>query len=187
MTKRYAGHAAITVRVMQLPIVGWGIVILTLVIFVWAETPAHAEEQPVGMSHSTDKIGKLVKNLDGKNLGKIKDLVINWRSDGYIEYAVLSLGGFFGLGDECVAVPWGALTLSDNKEHFVLNMKEGHLKDVPGFVAYRFYDRSSAHRGGRSAAVQSTHVMKGNIGSDVNVSVARSFDMQSPMESEFHR
>jgi hypothetical protein len=39
-------------------------------------TFTHAEEQPVGMSHSMDMVGKLVKNLDGKSLGKIKDLII---------------------------------------------------------------------------------------------------------------
>ena len=46
------------------------IVIVTLVVFVWMGTLAQAEEQPVGMSHSTDMIGKLVKNLNGKNVGK---------------------------------------------------------------------------------------------------------------------
>lgn len=166
-----------------------GIVILTLVVCVWVGTLVHAEEQPVGMSHSTDMIGRLVKNLDGKNLGKIKDLVINWRSEGYIEYAVLSSGGFWGLEDEySIAVPWGALTPSDNREHFVLNVKED-LKDAPGFVVYRFYDRSSvaAYRSGRSAVVPSARVMKSDSGSDGNVSVARSFDMPYAMEAEGHR
>jgi len=166
-----------------------GIVIVTLVVFAWVGALAHAEEQPVRMSHSTDMIGKLVKNLDGKNLGKIKDLVINWRSGVYIEYAVLSTGGFWGLEDEySIAVPWGALTPSDNREHFVLNVKED-LKDSAGFVVYRFYDRSSAasYRSGRSAVVPSARVMKGNIGSDVNVSVARSFDMPYAVEAEVHR
>jgi len=41
--------------------------------------------------------------LEGKDLGEIKDLVINWRSGGYIEYAVL----YFGLGDKYFAVPCG--------------------------------------------------------------------------------
>ncbi len=79
---------------------------------------------------------------------------------------------------------------SDDKEHFVLK-KEEQLKDASGFVVYRFYDRSSvaAYRSSRSAAASSAHVMKmkGRIGSDVNVSVARSFDMQYAMEAEFHR
>ncbi len=153
-----------------------------LVVFIWSGggTLAHAEEQPVGMSNSRDMIGKLVKTLDGKNLGTIEDLVINWRSDGYIEYAVVSFGGFFGLGGECLAVPWKALTPSDHKEHFVLNMREEYLKDAAGSVVYRFYDRSSvvAHRGGRSTTAPSARAMKGGTGSDVNISVARSFDMQ---------
>ena len=168
------------------------IVIVTLVMFVWMGTLAQAEEQPVGISHSTDTdmIGKLVKNLDGKNVGKIKDLVISWRSDGYIEYAVLSTDGFWGLEDEySIAVPWGALTPSDNKEHFVLNVKEEHLKDAPWFMVYRFYDRSSAvaYRGDRSPVVSSAPMMRGDIKSDVNVSVARSFDMPHVMAAEVHR
>ena len=166
------------------------IVIVTLVVFVWMGTLAQAEEQPVGMSHSTDMIGKLVKNLNGKNVGKIKDLVISWRSDGYIEYAVLSTDGFWGLEDEySIAVPWGALTPSDNKEHFVLNVKEEHLKDAPWFMVYRFYDRSSAvaYRGDRSPVVSSAPMMRGDIKSDVTVSVARSFDMPHVMAAEVHR
>jgi sporulation protein YlmC with PRC-barrel domain len=189
MTKGSVEQTAITIRAIQIPILGWGIVMLTLLVLVWAGTLAHAEEQPVRVSNSSDMIGKLVKTPDGKNLGKIKDLVINWRRGGYIEYAVLSFGGFFGLGDEYVAVPWEALTLGDNKEHFVLNMKKEHLKNSPGFVVHHFYDRSSvaAQRGGRSIAAPSARVMKSDIGSDVNVSVARSFDMQYAMEAEFHR
>jgi len=57
---------------------------------------------------------------------------------------VVASGGFLGLGDEYFAVPWEALTLSDSKEQFVLNMKEEQLKDILGFVMYHFYDRSSA-------------------------------------------
>ena len=166
-------------------------VIVTLVMFVWMRTLAQAEEQPVGISHSTDTdmIGKHVKNLVGKNVGKIKDLVISWRSDGYIEYAVLSTDGFWGLEDEySIAVPWGALTPSDNREHFVLNVKED-LKDDPGFGVYRFYDRSSvaAYRSGRSAVVPSARVMKSDSGSDGNVSVAKSFGMPYAVDADFHR
>ena len=189
MTQRRADQASITIRVMPFTKLGWGIVILPLVVFVCGETPVQADEPPTGMSRSTDMIGKLVKNIDGKNVGKIKDLVMNWRRDSYIEYAVLSLGGFWGLDDECIAVPWEALTRSDNKEHFVLNMKEEHLKDAPGFVVHRFYDRSSVagHRGARSTAASSPQVMKGGVASDLNVSVAKSFSMSYAMEADFHR
>ena len=61
-------------------------------------------DQLVGVTKATNLIGKQVTNLEGKDLGEIKDLVINWRSGGYIEYAVLSFGGFLGLGDKYFAV-----------------------------------------------------------------------------------
>ena len=121
--------------------------------------------------------GTAVQNAAGEDLGEIHSLMIDLEK-GRIAYAVLSFGGFFGLGDEYVAVPWEALTLGDTKEYFVLNMKKEHLKDAPGFVVHHFYDRSSvaAQRGGRSTAAPSARVTKGDVGSDV--SVARSFDMQ---------
>ncbi len=168
-------QTAITIRAIHIPIIaGCWIVTVTLVMIVWLGTPVHAEDQLVSTSNSSDLIGKLVKNPDGKTIGKIKDLVINWRSGGYIEYAVLSLGGFLGLGDDCFAVPWETLKQSGNREYFVLNVSEEHLKDASGFVVYRFYDRSSvaAQRGGRSAASPSARMMKGDIGSDLNVFVA---------------
>lgn len=174
---------------MSFPIVGWGMVVFTLSTCIWVGTRAHAEDRPGVISNSTDMIGKLVKNHDGKNIGKITDLVINWRSDSYIEYAVLSSGGFLGLGDAYVAVPWGALILSENKEHFVLTEKEEHLKAARGFMMYRFYDRSSASifPGGRSPAARSAQVMKGDVGPELNALVGRSFNMQSATEAEFHR
>jgi len=84
----------------------------------------HADQadQLVGVTKATNLIGKQVTNLEGKNLGEIKDLVINWRSGGYIEYAVLSFGGFLGLGDKYFAVPWEVMVLSRDKEQFILNV-----------------------------------------------------------------
>ena len=117
----------------------------------------HADQadQLVGVTKATNLIGKQVTNLEGKDLGEIKDLVINWRSGGYIEYAVLSFGGFLGLGDKYFAVPWEVMVLSRDKEQFILNVKEERLKNAPGFdkdnwpdmsrpewamVVYQFYD-----------------------------------------------
>ena len=70
---------------------------------------ADQADQLVGVTKATNLIGKQVTNLEGINLGEIKDLVINWRSGGCIEYAVLSFGGFLGLGDKYFAVPWELL------------------------------------------------------------------------------
>jgi sporulation protein YlmC with PRC-barrel domain len=80
----------------------------------------------------TKIIGKSVQNLDGKDLGKIEDLAID-ELDGDIRYAVLSFGGVLGLGEKYFAIPWEALTLSNDRKHFVLDLEEKVLAKAPGF------------------------------------------------------
>jgi PRC-barrel domain len=65
-------------------------------------------------------------------LGTIKELMIHM-STGKISYAVLSYGGFLGMGDRLFAVPWQALKLDTQKKRFTLNVSKDQLKDAPGF------------------------------------------------------
>lgn len=76
--------------------------------------------------------GDDVKNAQGEDLGKIKDLMLNTES-GDIEYAVLAFGGFLNLGDKFFAIPWEALTLDTEEECFILNVDKEKLEDAPGF------------------------------------------------------
>lgn len=80
----------------------------------------------------TKIIGKPVENLQGRNLGKIEDFAID-EIDGSIRYAVLSFGGVLGLGEKYFAIPWEALTLSNDRKHFVLDLEEKVLTQAPGF------------------------------------------------------
>lgn len=52
---------------------------------------------------------------------------------GRVSYAVLSFGGFLGMGQKLFAVPWEALELDTSEKRFVLNVEKGRLKDAPGF------------------------------------------------------
>jgi PRC-barrel domain len=54
-------------------------------------------------------------------------------STGTINYAVLSFGGFLGMGDRLFAVPWRALTLDTANKRFTLNASKEQLKNAPGF------------------------------------------------------
>jgi hypothetical protein len=73
-------------------------------------------------------IGSSVTNNDNETIGKIDDLLVS--SDGKDPYAVLSIGGFLGVGSHLVAVPHDSLKFVDKK--FVLpgGTKEG-LKMLP--------------------------------------------------------
>lgn len=76
--------------------------------------------------------GNDVKNAKGENLGHIKDLMINL-NDGKIAYAVLSFGGFLGLGDKLFAIPWDQIRVDQENECCVLNMDKDRLERAPGF------------------------------------------------------
>lgn len=76
--------------------------------------------------------GNDVVNLQNEDLGGIKDVMLEPRS-GRISYAVLSFGGFLGMGEKLFAVPWSAMTLDRNKRCFVLDVSKDRLKDAPGF------------------------------------------------------
>lgn len=77
-------------------------------------------------------IGEDVYNHREEDLGDIKEIMLDMRS-GKIAYAVLSFGGFLGMGEKLFAVPWNALTLDTVNKRFLLNVEKERLKDAPGF------------------------------------------------------
>lgn len=77
-------------------------------------------------------IGDDVYNKADENLGDIKKVMIDTQK-GEISYAVLSFGGFLGMGDKLFAVPWKALNLDTENKRFVLDISKEKLKDAPGF------------------------------------------------------
>ncbi|MDX1547351.1 MAG: PRC-barrel domain-containing protein [Rhodothermales bacterium] len=81
---------------------------------------------------STSLTGTDVRNPQGEDLGEIKDLMIDL-DDGHIAYAVLSFGGFLGIGDKYFALPWDMLTVDTKNECFVVNITKEQLDDAPGF------------------------------------------------------
>jgi sporulation protein YlmC with PRC-barrel domain len=81
---------------------------------------------------ATTLIGDQVTNPQGENLGDIKELMIDPVS-GHVAYAVLSFGGFLGMGDKLFAIPFSSLRLLPEKETFVLDVPKERLKNAPGF------------------------------------------------------
>lgn len=81
---------------------------------------------------ATDLTGTKVQNLQGENIGKIQDLMIDLES-GRILYTVLSFGGFMGIGDNYFAIPMEALVFSDQDNLIKLDIDKETLKNAPGF------------------------------------------------------
>ena len=77
-------------------------------------------------------IGNPVKNERNESLGEIEDFMLDLRT-GKIAYAVLSFGGFLGMGDKLFAVPWAAMSLDMVNHCFILSVPKDRLKNAPGF------------------------------------------------------
>jgi len=81
---------------------------------------------------ATTLIGDPVVNRKGENVGKIEDLMIE-PERSRVSYAVLSFGGFLGMGNKLFAVPLQAMKLSREDKRFVLDVDKERLKNAPGF------------------------------------------------------
>jgi len=77
-------------------------------------------------------IGTQVVNPDGDTLGDIKDVVIDPHS-GRIAYAVVSFGGFLGLGEKLFAIPFGAFKYNATLSQCILDVPKERLEAAPGF------------------------------------------------------
>ena len=84
------------------------------------------------MLSATSIVGDAVRNNQNEDLGKIEDLMID-TVRGDVQYAVLSFGGFLGIGDKLFAVPMEQLKLDAGNKCFVLNVPKEQLKNAPGF------------------------------------------------------
>ena len=84
-------------------------------------------------------VGLAVKNKQGKDLGKVEDMVVDLKN-GDVRYAALSFGGFAGFGSKLFAVPWQAMTfmLAENDRYFVLDTTPEKLQQQEGFDSSRW-------------------------------------------------
>ena len=86
-------------------------------------------------------IGDSVVNAQEEDLGDIKEIMLDMRT-GQVAYAVLSFGGFLGMGEKLFAVPWQALHLDTVNKRFVLDVDKQRLQNAPGFDPDRWPDMS---------------------------------------------
>ncbi len=91
-------------------------------------------------------VGTKVLSTAGEELGTLKELVIDL-DDGRIAYAVLSFGGFLGLGDKLFAIPWEALIMDVEENRFILDLDKEVLKHAPGFDKDNWPDNAQYEAG----------------------------------------
>lgn len=73
-----------------------------------------------------------VRNAKGEDLGEVVDFMLDLES-GRIRYAVLSFGGFLGMGDKLFAIPPQAFRVDVDNEDLILDVEKSVLESAPGF------------------------------------------------------
>lgn len=84
---------------------------------------------------ASDRVeGTPVYDHDGERLGTIENFMVGKRS-GRVEYAVLSFGGFLGIGERHYPLPWDELNYDENEGGYVVDITEEDLERAPSHRA----------------------------------------------------
>ena len=89
--------------------------------------------------------GTNVYDPDGNKIGQIDHLMID-RVSGHVRYAVMSFGGFMGLGHSHYPLPWNAIKYDTARAGYITNVTENQLKDAPEFSDDSWMDRDWEER-----------------------------------------
>jgi len=98
------------------------------------------------VNKATKFIGMDVKNPENESVGKVSDLALDLKS-GKIAYAVLSVGGFLGVGDKMIAVPIEALTVEKGAKHLLLDVDKQQVERAAGFSENSWPDLDAVQSG----------------------------------------
>ncbi len=80
----------------------------------------------------SELLGKDVNDADGKDIGDLKDLVVDMRS-GEVHYAVLAFDKSWSPDNKLFALPMKALGPADDPDELRINVTEAALENSPGF------------------------------------------------------
>ena len=84
---------------------------------------------------SADKVvGTNVYNRAGEKLGSVYGLMLN-KLNGQVAYAVMSFGGFLGIGESYHPLPWRILTYDTRLGGYVVDLDRRQLEDAPTYTA----------------------------------------------------
>ncbi len=111
-----------------------------------AASGAFIDKQEAGQMRADEIIGASVKNPKDEDVGKIDDLIFD--KDGKIVGAVVSVGGFLGMGAKSVGVDWDQLQVRSS-DAIVVQWTKEELQAAPDFQTQEDIkaERDSAARG----------------------------------------
>ena len=89
---------------------------------------------------ASDKVESTpVRRPNGDKIGTIQRVMIDKRT-GRVGYAVMTFGGFLGIGSDYYALPWSMLTYNEGLDAYELDISEDQLRGAPAHAARDRFD-----------------------------------------------
>lgn len=101
--------------------------------------PQPPEPQKHNLIASDRVEGTPVRRPGGDKIGKIERVMID-KISGKVAYAVLSFGGFLGLGEKHLPIPWERLKYNPDLENYEIEITDQELKSAPSHEANQDFD-----------------------------------------------
>jgi hypothetical protein len=92
-----------------------------------------ATNETVNLISSDKVVGTAVYNRRGESLGSVYSLMLN-KVSGQVSYAIMSFGGFLGIGEQYHPLPWRALTYDTRLEGYVVDIDRTRLEAAPHYA-----------------------------------------------------
>ena len=97
------------------------------------------ETKPHALIASDRVEGTAVRRPSGETIGTIQRLMID-KISGKVAYAVLSFGGFLGLGEKHLPIPWARLSYDPAMNAYQVNISDDELTKAPSYAADKEFD-----------------------------------------------
>jgi hypothetical protein len=94
----------------------------------------------------SDKVeGTAVYRSNGEKVGAIDRVMID-KVSGKVAYAIMSFGGFLGIGEDYYPLPWSLLTYNPRLEGYEVNVTEQQLRGAPKYSQHETWDWTDRNR-----------------------------------------
>lgn len=112
--------------------------------------PDFVTKQSAGESSSSGLIGTKIQNAAGETIGDVNYLVLD--ADGKISTIVIGVGGFLGVGEKNVGVPYKSVTKADDKNGNPVFKLEATKDELAAAPAYEWTEKGSVQKAADSAS-----------------------------------
>ena len=102
-------------------------------------TFTNPETKPHALIASDRVEGTMVRRPGREKIGKIERLMID-KISGNVAYAVLSFGGFLGIGEKHLPIPWSKLKFDRVMQSYEVDISDEELGKAPSYAADKDFD-----------------------------------------------